>query len=114
MHDSICSLPKEIQNKILNYLYFSYPICDQISIVNNIIKKYHIHLSESLFLCYVFRKKTLYFRMINYLYQHLESNRVEKIICHYDTLDDIERLILNIMSQLSLYENQKVYKFLTF
>lgn len=116
MNDRLHLLPEFIQQKIQSYLYFSGPVAQDMNVINNIIKNYESYLLKNLLRVYVFRKNTLYFRIVNYLYQNMTHVRVQQIMngyIEYPMDENVTPFVIHAMSQMTLMENQKLYIYLT-
>lgn len=116
MNDRVHLLPESIQRKIQSYLYFSGPVAQEMYIINSVIKNYESYLLKNLMRVYVFRKNTLYFRIVNYLYQNMTHVRVQHIMNGYEEYpmdENVTPFVIHAMGQMTLMENQKLYTFLT-
>ena len=113
----VCRLPSCLQQKILNYLYFTQNVASQMKTVNYIVSHYHELLWREMNRIFYFRMHSLYFKItmgiLKYpkLYEKLKS-----YMCFMAdfTQNEIKQYILMLLHKMNIIEVQKVYNSVMF
>lgn len=108
-------LPKDIQMKIQNYLYFSDEVATQMVIINGIIKNYDMYLWREIERIFRLKMLDLYIRLNYFIFKN--NKILEKVRPYIHDNYAVHKLhlkeyIKNIIKHVNIIEKQKIYNFI--